>query len=84
MARYRTRSMEFKRQVAQEFLAGETVHGLAKWHDICPNLIRVWVRNTRPETLTRTLRPPTFVAGAKTILSGKRLTRGARAKDDRS
>ena len=32
-----------QRQVAQEFLAGETLHGLAKRHDISRNLIRVWV-----------------------------------------
>ena len=44
MAKYRTHSIEFKRQVAQEFLAGETLHGLAKRHDICRNLIRVWVQ----------------------------------------
>ncbi|SRR5579871_3344675 len=44
MARYRTHSIEFKRQVAREFLAGETLHGLAKRHDICRNLIRVWVQ----------------------------------------
>jgi transposase-like protein len=43
MARHRTHSIEFKRQVAQEFLAGETLHGLSKRHDICRNLIRVWV-----------------------------------------
>jgi transposase len=43
MARYRSHSIEFKRQVAQEYLAGETLHGLAKRHDICRNLIRVWV-----------------------------------------
>ena len=30
MAKHRTHSLEFKRQVAQEFLAGETLHGLAK------------------------------------------------------
>jgi transposase len=36
--------MEFKRQVAQEFLGGETLHGLAKRHGICPNLIRIWVQ----------------------------------------
>jgi transposase-like protein len=29
--------------VAQEFVAGETLHGLAKRHDISRNLIRVWV-----------------------------------------
>src|SRR4249919_1811891 len=32
-----------QRQVAQEFIAGETLHGLAKRHDISRNLIRVWV-----------------------------------------
>lgn len=44
MARYRTHSIEFKRQVAQEYLSGETLHGLAKRHDVTRNLIRVWVR----------------------------------------
>lgn len=43
MARHRTHSVTFKRQVAQEFLAGETLHGLAKRHDLSRNLIRVWV-----------------------------------------
>ena len=43
MARHRSHSVEFKRQVAQEFAAGETLHGLAKRHDISRNLIRVWV-----------------------------------------
>jgi transposase len=44
MARHRSHSIEFKRQIAQEFLAGETLHGLAKRHDISRNLIRVWVK----------------------------------------
>jgi|HubBroStandDraft_5_1064220.scaffolds.fasta_scaffold58771_3 transposase-like protein len=44
MAKHRTYSIEFKRQVAQEFLSGETLHGLAKRHDVCRNLIRVWVQ----------------------------------------
>ena len=44
MSKYRTHSVEFKRQVSQEFLAGETLHGFAKRHDICRNLIRVWVQ----------------------------------------
>ena len=43
MARqHRSHSVAFKRQVAEEFLAGETLHGLAKRHDLCRNLIRVW------------------------------------------
>ena len=44
MARqHRSHSVAFKRQVCEEFLAGETLHGLAKRHDLCRNLIRVWV-----------------------------------------
>jgi transposase-like protein len=51
MARQRSHSIEFKRQVAQEFIAGETLYGLSKRHDISRQLIRVWVQkevyNTR-------------------------------------
>ena len=43
MARHRSHSIAFKRQVAQEYLAGETLHGLAKRHDLSRNLIRIWV-----------------------------------------
>lgn len=45
MARsHRRHSVEFKRQVVQEYLSGEeSLHGLAKRHDICRNLIRVWI-----------------------------------------
>jgi transposase len=43
MAKHRSHSVEFKRQVAQEYLSGETLHGLAKRHDLSRNLIRVWV-----------------------------------------
>ena len=44
MARQRSHSIEFKRQVAQEFIAGETLHGLAKRYDVSRTLIRVWVK----------------------------------------
>ena len=44
MAKHRTHSIEFKRQVAQDFIAGETLHGLAKRHDISRNLIQIWVK----------------------------------------
>lgn len=43
MAKHRSHSVDFKRQVAQEFLAGETLHGLARRHDLSRNLIRIWV-----------------------------------------
>ena len=44
MARQRSHSIEFKRQVAQEFLAGESLYALSKRHDISRQLIRVWVQ----------------------------------------
>ena len=44
MVKHRSHSIEFKRQVAQEFLAGETLHGLAKRHDLSRNLVRIWVQ----------------------------------------
>ncbi len=43
MRKHRSYPVEFKRQVAQEFLAGETLHGLAKRHEINRNLVRIWV-----------------------------------------
>ena len=43
MAKHRTHSTDFKRQVAQEYIAGETLHALAKRHDLSRNLIRIWV-----------------------------------------
>jgi transposase-like protein len=43
MVKHRSHSIEFKRQVAQEFIAGETLHGLAQRHDLSRNLIRIWV-----------------------------------------
>jgi transposase len=44
MTKHRSYSIEFKRQVAQEFIAGETLHGLAGRHDLSRNLIRIWVQ----------------------------------------
>ena len=43
MGKHHSYSVEFKRQVAQEYLAGETLYGLAKRHQLSRNLIRVWV-----------------------------------------
>ena len=51
MARQRSHSIEFKRQVAQEFVAGETLYGLAKRHDLSRQLIRVWVQRYEAGTL---------------------------------
>ena len=43
MAKHRTHSIEFKRQVVQEFLGGEPPHALARRHGISRNLIKIWV-----------------------------------------
>jgi len=40
---HRSHSMDFKRQVVQEYLGGETLHGLSKRHDISRQLVRVWI-----------------------------------------
>lgn len=43
MANHRRHSIAFKRQVVQEYLVGETLHGLARRHDLSRNLIRIWI-----------------------------------------
>ena len=43
MTKHRSHSAAFKRQVAEESLAGETLHGLSQRHDISRQLIRIWV-----------------------------------------
>ena len=43
MARHRTYSLEFKKQVVQEYLTGgASLHGLAKRYRMSRNLIRLW------------------------------------------
>jgi len=41
--RHRRHSTAKKRQVVEEYLAGEALHALSKRHDVCRNLIRVWI-----------------------------------------
>lgn len=44
MAPHRSYRTEFKRQVAQDYIAGESLHGLAKRHGLSRNLIHIWVQ----------------------------------------
>ena len=44
MAKHRSHSIQFKRQVAQAFIAGETLHAPASRHDVSRNLIPFRVR----------------------------------------
>ena len=43
MTKHRSHSAAFKRQGAEKFIAGETLHALSKRHDISRQLIRIWV-----------------------------------------
>jgi transposase len=44
MARYRTYTVEFKRQVVEEHLGGGTsLNQLARRHDISRELLRIWL-----------------------------------------
>src|ERR1700709_865912 len=43
MTKHRSHSAAFKRQVAEEFIAGETLHSPSKRHDVSRQLIRIWV-----------------------------------------
>jgi transposase-like protein len=43
MTKHRCHSAAFKRQVAEEFIAGETLHALSKRHDISRQFIRIWL-----------------------------------------
>ena len=54
MARRRGCSIEFKRSVAQEYLAGESLNGLARRHDVSRNLIRVWIAKYEAGACTST------------------------------
>ena len=46
MTKHRSHSAAFKRQVAEEFIAGETLHALSKRHDISRRLCqgKLWGR----------------------------------------
>ena len=58
MARHRSYDIEFKRQVAQEFIVGETLHGLAVRLGVARNLIRVWVTSSRRAPSTKMPKRP--------------------------
>src|SRR3712207_7096966 len=45
MTRYRTYTIEFRRQVAEEHLSqGTSLNQLARRHDVSRELLRIWVR----------------------------------------
>ena len=65
MAKHRTHSIEFKRQVVQDYLGGETLYRLAKRHEISRTLIRVWLAKHEAGVLdSDTAAAPPAFAGA--------------------
>lgn len=52
MRTHRSHNSEFKSEVVEEYLGGETLHSLAKRHDISRNLIHVWLEKYGPEPTT--------------------------------
>ena len=44
MTKNRSYSIAFKRQVAEEYLAGAAPSVLGERHDVCRNLVRIWMR----------------------------------------
>lgn len=55
MPRHRSHSVDFKRQVVAEYHAGETLHALARRHDLSRNLIRIWVEKGEAGALDQDL-----------------------------
>lgn len=51
MPRHRSHSVEFKRQVVAEYHAGESLHALARRHDLSRNLIRIWIEKAEAGAL---------------------------------
>jgi transposase-like protein len=52
MAPHRTYSTEFKRRVAQDYIAGESLSGLARRHGLSRNLIHIWVQKLEAGAFT--------------------------------
>ena len=59
MARHRTRSVAFERQVVREHPAGETLHGLACRHEPSRTPIRIWVSEYEATAFNPTRLPAT-------------------------
>ncbi len=60
MAKHRTHSVEFKRQVSQEYLSVKTLHRLPKRNDISRQLIRIWLEKYQAGELNEDAAPPIY------------------------
>lgn len=63
MARHRSFSPEFKRQLAKELLDGRAgLHELARRHSLSRNLIRLWIRKYEAGEFTDELAEAVYIA----------------------
>src|SRR5258708_19958357 len=63
MARHRSFSSEFKRELAKEFLDGRAgLHELARRHSLSRNLIRLWIRKYEAGEFTDELAEAVYIA----------------------
>jgi transposase len=63
MARHRSFSSEFKRQLAKESLDGRAgLHELARRHSLSRNLIRLWIRQYEAGEFTDELAEAVYIA----------------------
>ena len=79
MARQRSHSIEFKRQVAQEFIAGESLYALSKRHDISRQLIRVWVQKYEAGALDEDAQAADLLQEYEAKIAGEAAMRHVRA-----
>ena len=60
--RHRRHSTAKKLEIVEAYLKGEALHALSKQHDVCRNLIRVWIEKyERGEYDGEPHRPPLMV-----------------------
>lgn len=74
MAGHRSHSIEFKRQVAQELIGGELLHGLAKRHDISRNPIRILVSKCEAGAFDDDAKAAELLQEQEARIAGKRFT----------
>lgn len=80
---HRSYSTEFKRQVAQDYIAGESLSRLAKRHNLSRNLIHLWVQKLEAGALTEgTVAASTIETSQARIAALERLV-GRQAPRDR-
>ncbi len=76
----RSYTAAFSRRTAEEFIAGETLHGLSQRHDILRQLIRIWVGKLEAGALDEDVQGADLIQEYEgRIVAPAQLLRGCRA-----